>query len=244
MDKLLPFSFIAYDTKTLSSGSIIKTLDFFKDVNEYAPSVTEYIEIEITKRFFDIPEAKELLYKELCVSNDFSYKLNFQTSNISNYIKKPGDIDIIICDKNKPQEPIAIEVKIFKAKLDENGEANFKGRMTRNFKKGVEQANGLKNIRFYNSYLLLLIEVDGRDNHVNNLISRNLNNRNFKKIYNFPYKENLCQDVGIIYIEVIQPTDSTIERTGMIAINIERKANKIIQPSDLSTKINNLFKTI
>ena len=182
MDKLLLFSFIVYDTKTLSSDNIEKTLSFFEDIYENAPSVTEYIETEITKRFFDIPEAKELLYKELCVSNDFSYKLNIQTSNISNNIKKPGDIDIIICDKNKPQEPIAIEVKIFKAKLDENGEANFKGRMTRNFKKGVEQANGLKNIRFYNSYLLLLIEVDGRDNHVNNLISRNLNNRNFKEI--------------------------------------------------------------
>ena len=126
MDKILPFSFIVYDTKTLSSDNIKKTLNFFEDVNENVPSVTEYIEIEITKKFFEIPEAKELLYNELSISNYFSYKLNCQTSNISNYIKKPGDIDIIICDKNKPQEAIAIEVKKFKAKLDKNGEANFK----------------------------------------------------------------------------------------------------------------------
>ena len=87
MDKLLLFSFIVYDTKTLSSDNIEKTLSFFEDIYENAPSVTEYIETEITKRFFDIPEAKELLYKELSISNDdFFYKLNIQTNNISNKI--------------------------------------------------------------------------------------------------------------------------------------------------------------
>jgi hypothetical protein len=240
MSKLLEFHCITYDTKTLHPG-YCSNIEFFKDVSENASSVTDNDETKIVKWFFEYGDCRELLFKELYIQN-YQYKLATKTCEVSNHKGRPGDLDIILFDRNRPQESIEIEVKKIKAVIEESGRIIFDGGgdMTEKFRTGVSQANGVcENIGFCNSYLLIFMEVDGRLMKKNNFFHRGLNN--YRELYSFPCKEQLSPGIGIIFVELIQPIDADKNMSAETCICVPKIANSSYQDTGLTAKLIHYF---
>jgi hypothetical protein len=241
MSNWLTFRCIAYDTGSIPS-SIPKgfSVDFFKDVHEGAQSVSNEEEKKIIRWFFEQPLLKKLFYEELKIEQTLPFKLEVKEPIISNPNKKPGDIDILICDKNNPHHAIAMQGKRIKAKVEKNG--NEKVNKIGDIKDAILQVNAMREMGFYNSYLALFIEMDGREREDSNFFFRGLNDQNFKRLYNFPQRERLHDDVGIVFIEIVQPIDRSINRSGMVCICVDKKAEPLSQPTNLTNRVIQLCK--
>ncbi|MBI4378905.1 MAG: hypothetical protein HY578_07405, partial [Nitrospinae bacterium] len=180
------------------------------------------------------------LYRELEIEQIRLFKLEVKEPIVSDPNKKPGDIDILFYDKNNPYNAIAIQGKRIKAIVEKSGceKINKIG----DIKDAVLQANAMRDMGFFNSYLALFIEVDGREREETNFLSRGLSDQNFKRIYDFSHRDKLHNDVGVIFIEIVQPIDRLINKAGMICICVDKKAIPMNQPTNLTNRINELCK--
>jgi len=236
MTHYLTFRCIAYDTGNIppfiSKGY---SIDYFKDVREGAQSISNEEEKQIIRWFFEQPLLKQTFYEELGIERTVPFKLEVKEPIISNPNKKPGDIDILICDKNRPHEAIAVEGKRIKAIVEKSSyeKANKIG----DIKHAVLQANAMRNMGFYNSYLVLFVEVDGRERKETNFFFRGLSDKNFKRVYDFPQRDKLQNDVGVIFIEIVQPIDRSVNSSGMVCICVDEKAKPMSQPTNLTNRI-------
>ena len=230
--------FIAFDTKKLCISEDHSAQKILIGNNVVLPRVTEKTESEIVSWLFGEHYIREHLFKKFKIEKPV-YRLNTRQPIIENTNVKPGDIDILICGAEKPQYAIAIECK--RVKVEVNTIDNDKINKINDIIEGIKQANSLHKMGFHNTYLGIIVEIDGRNKVSCNTISRGFSNNTYIRIYNFPQRERLKKEVGIIFIEIIQPTENSIDDTCMVGICIDREAKNINQPSNLTNRIINLL---
>ncbi len=241
-DKLL-FTYIDYDTGTIPRCMPPRySMEFFKDVNENANSITNKHEKQIITWLFQNALFKRMFYGELKIKETSIVNVEVKEPVISSPNKKPGDIDILLCDINKPNEAIALEAKRIKTIVKKNG--NDKINKIEDIKSGIFQANGLREMGFYNSYLALFIETDGRERQDVQFLFRSANKQTLKRLYDFPQRDKLHRDIGIVFIEVVQPIDREINRAGAIGICVVKEAKPLSQPTSLTNRITEFLKII
>jgi len=230
------FRCVAYDTGSVPPF-IPKgySIDYFKDIYEGAQSISKEEEKEIIQWFFGQLLLRKVLYEELGIEQTRPFKLKVTEPIISNPNKKLGDIDILICDKNNPHRAIAMEGKRIKAIVEASGQEKIN--KIGDIKDAVLQANAMRDMGFYNSYLVLFIEVDGREREETNFFFRGLSDQNFKRVYDFPQRDQLHDDIGVIFIEIVQPIDRTVNKAGMVRICVDKKAKPLSQPTNLTNRI-------
>jgi len=51
----------------------------------------------------------------------------------------------------------------------------------------------------------------------------------------------LHPDVGLIFVEITQPTRTSVDRAGMVAVCMDKPAVALDQPADLTMRIRQLF---
>ena len=112
-----------------------------------------------------------------------------------------GDIDLLLVPPSRPDHATAIEFKRIKIR---DGEAN----KLQEFKKGVEQANRLAMIGFYQVYLYILVAVDSRATNEGQMsfadgIGWELRN----EIAELISPRCLKPGVGLMHWEFVQTTD-------------------------------------
>ena len=73
----------------------------------------------------------------------------------------------------------------------------------------------------------------------NNFFHRGLNN--YRELYSFPYKEQLSPNIGIIFVELIQPIDADKNMSAGTCICVPKIANSSYQNIDLTAKLVNYF---
>ena len=107
----------------------------------------------------------------------------------------------------------------------------------------VHQANRQRKIYgFYRNYLALLIKVDARKKLKYNPLSRGINPETFQTIYEFPDRENVHQDVGIVFIEIVQPTGKSFDQYVTVGICIDTEATRLDQLPDLTNRVEEVMK--
>ncbi|HEX8633319.1 MAG TPA: hypothetical protein VF703_04125 [Pyrinomonadaceae bacterium] len=190
--------------------------------------------------------AKELLLNELGVWQD-SFIATEVTAPFTQPNKKPGDIDVFICERDNPHQAIAIECK----KVSVVAETTKKDIVHKVEKigKGVSQANALRELGFYQTYLAIVTVVDGRQRNEYNTLHRSIRDsshdthlgaqthKTSKRIYEFPRREDLHDNVGIIFIEVIQPTGKNLDDKFGVCISIDKRANPQEQLTSQTNRI-------
>jgi hypothetical protein len=243
--KLLTFKFIAVDTRTSQAGVTIpagSVFEFFRDSNDADDNdVTRQgeeaiIEWLLTTRF------RALLLAELGVAADAFVDYSVKQPIVENPQDKPGDIDILICPAGSPDQAIAVQCKpVIVRSLNRRDDDDVK-RLCR-MPDLVEQANRQRSkYGFYRNYLAILIKVDGRKKLEFDPLVRGTNPETFQTIYEFPDRERVHKDVGIVFIEIVQPTGKSYDEHVIVCICVDTEASRLSQTPNLTNRIEELMR--
>lgn len=238
MKELLAFKTRTVDTLALRKGMTINAGQSFTLYQDYPG----YDDDDVTTQSEDmivrwlLASWRDLLLGELGVSpNDF-FAVSVRDPVIERGQSKPGDIDLLICEENRPDLAIGIQCKRVKVRAlspeqdDYNKLPDVGG--------GVKQANfQRRNLGFHRNYLMIVIETYGRSRSTNNVLFRGPTNETWHEIYQFPWRENLDPDVGIIFVKVTQPTGKTFNNMSLVGVCLNKEAARLDQSSNLTNRI-------
>jgi hypothetical protein len=215
------------------------SISFFSDdINFDDSSAAQREEKKIVEFLFNDPIIRQAICEHLLLSSTHIALLGVKEPIITNPNRKPGDVDILLCNPSNPHEATAIECK--RVKVIATDAEKDKVNKIAGIADGVKQANALKNLGFYKTYLALLIVVDGQRRRNYNVFFRGSTSETFQQVYHFPDRERLHKDIGILFIEIIQPTSKGLERMVDVAIALDRPAESGRQPLNLTNKIEEL----
>lgn len=230
--------FVISDRQRIDGSS---TISFF--VNNPEPDVS------VTRTF----ESEDEAVNWLMSNNDFQRILFGNVFPSSNSVvhhcgvkepitvpnKMPGDIDILLYEKESPKNAVGIECKIVKSESRENQPPKI-NKITSVQKKGTIQANGYAELGFSRVYLLVILLDDGRHYNNPNVMFRTTPSEWLKELYGFDWQSRMNDDIGIIYVHVNQFTSNHINQTKGLGLRIEREATFRNQNECLTKKIQNL----
>ncbi len=154
--------------------------------------------------------------------------------------QKPGDVDILLWPENRPQLAVAIECKRVKVQVDESGLE--KANKLQGITKGIWQSNQLRSLGFHRTYLLILIVTDGRNKKQVNSLFRHANSETIQEVYNIPWHEELDNEVGVIYVQITQPTGLSHNEMYGFGVCIDKQCSRLEQSRTLTDKIRRLEK--
>lgn len=236
---VLRFRTIAIDSRFMPAGIAAgETIDFFRAGDYEEEEVItrkKRGEEEIVKWILNSP-ARGLLLEELGVSPDSFVDYSVGRPVIENPQEKPGDIDILICDGGRAERAVALQCKplsvvAFNEKEDDVNKL-------RDVRDAVLQANKQRNrYGFYQNYVAVIIKAYGRKREGENTLFRGPSQETTAAIYEFPQRESLHDDVGIVFIEIVQPTGKSYHRRVNIGVCVDKKAATLSQPTRLTNRI-------
>ena len=236
--KLLEFNCTFVDSLKFAAGSTIHAGESFilhsEDPGMNDESAIERDEKRIVKWLFhQEPSARQLILQELGMPIN-AFVASEVTEPFTQSNKKPGDIDALICAPDRPNHAMAIECKkVSVVALNTRQDVVHK---VEKIGKGVSQANALRELGFYETYLAVVTVVDGRARVGYNALSRGIGDsthdthlgahthKTLKRIYEFPRREDLHDDIGIVFVEVIQPTGKSIDEKFGVCVCVDKRA--------------------
>jgi hypothetical protein len=143
-----------------------------------------------------------------------------------------GEMDLVVCERQAPHQAAVIEAKRVKVEVinSERDEVHKIGDIA----KGVHQANTLyKRFGFFQHYLAVITAVDASEQSDSNIPCRGLRSetadlyddrRTFTRIVDFPKRDDLKPEIGIIFIEVVQPSRMSLDRRATFRICVQHPA--------------------
>lgn len=192
-------------------------------------------EEEIVRWILNSP-ARGLLLEELGVAPDSFMDYSVGRPVIENPQEKPGDIDVLICDGGRAERAIALQCKpVSVVAFNEEEDDVNKLRDVRN---AVLQANKQRDrYGFYKNYVTVIIKAYGRKRKGENTLFRGPSQETTAEIYEFPQRESLHGDVGIVFIRIVQPTGKSYNRRVNIGVCVDKEAAALSQPTRLTNRI-------
>ncbi|MGN8226724.1 hypothetical protein [Gracilimonas sp. BCB1] len=218
---------VAYDYEEVLPGK--NTIDFFAERFEGSDTDTKRIEQVLVRWLFTRSSAKKLLYSVLDLYSDAHVKFE---------ISEPfseREFDVLSWNQNAPEQAIAIECKRAKIKRESFQNNDVTG--LKKLAEGVIQSRKLLKVGFYKTHLLIMTVVDGRDRTMYNQLSRGANEKQFNKIIDFPNRSELPEEVGLLFVEIVQTTDAPLSRTGFISVSVAKPPIPQVQKRSTTEKI-------
>jgi hypothetical protein len=237
----IQFRFRAFDTFSAAPGATLYSPIRFFDGSgpESGERVTDRVEGQIIDWLVAFPPARELLLEELgLAAGTFVQTSVIEPLIERNRRKQPGDIDLILVPE--PHRAIAIQVKRVRMLAETTHRDSTPGRQLGNITKLIEQANGSREIGFHANYALVLVECYGVERSEYNFLARGSSPGVFRRIYHLTKDQPLHSDVGLIFVEIIQPTRTSVDRAGVVAICVDKPAIEQEQPPDLTARVRQL----
>lgn len=239
----LIFETIVQDRLKLEKGKIIPagtTFPLFTSSDDETGNrvIDEYE--EPIMRFFMNSKAIGFLLNNLQLppNSFFAFSVRKPVSRNSEH----PDFDLIICDANKPAFSTAIQCK--RVKVTSVNESEDKINKLEKIGQVVKQANiQRKEYGFHQNYLAIIIQTLGENRTNQNVLFRHPSKQSFKEIYEFPDREKVHEDVGIIFIKITQPTSKSYEEKVSIGVCFDKLANRLTQTDNLTNRITNLIET-
>ncbi|MFL5766094.1 MAG: hypothetical protein ACJ77K_19270 [Bacteroidia bacterium] len=195
-------------------------------------------EHEIIKWVFENKFTQEYFIQQTTKLESVQYALEVQKPIIE-FGQKPGDVDILMWPKGQPNLAVAIECKRAKVSIAPDGKekANRLSEIT----KGIRQAKQLRELGFHKSYLLIFILTDGQHKKKVNSFFRYSDAETIKEIYNIPWHEELHEDVGVIYVQITQPSGLSYDSMYGFGICMDKEAKELEQSLSITKKINKIL---
>jgi len=247
---VLIFRFLCFDTRRFAAGiTLPTTIPVFEDPTKVRPRISNEPEPDnLTHRLEDpvirwilASPARPLLFAAFGVPESSFAACRVAKPLIQDSQQKPGDIDLFLCQPSSSWQSVAVQAKAVKVQAI-SWEEDKVNRLP-DLAGAVIQANRTRNLGFHRTYLLALILCDAQERRHHNIPGRRATERTFYRIWEFPGREDLQEDVGLVFVEIIQPTIRAADFMATVAVAVARPASPMEQRATLTDKVNELLGT-
>lgn len=214
-------------------------------MDDSSARVTAFDEKPIIRWLMLCPFSRQIIFEELGLPPDAFHRPEVVQPF---YAPSEGDIDLILCPRLSPHQAVAFECK--RVKIESVNIGEDKVNKLRDVAGGVRQANKLYNgnAAFFQTYLAIIIEVDASGQGEINIPNRGIRSdttpqhgdtrtTTFKQIVEFPGRAELHDDVGIIFIEIVQPSHLSIDKQVSVRICVYRRAERRDQLTGVTNRV-------
>jgi hypothetical protein len=235
----------SYDTGQMLPGRHKQATLF--DVGPYfdgSADITDLEEKPLVRWLMLNPWARALVLEVLRLPPDATYRCEVVEPF---YAPRERDIDLILCPRLSPQLAIALDCKRVKVK-GLNAEQDHVNKLG-DVASGVDQANKLYNGRnaFFQTYLCIITEAEAFD-AAENVPNRGVRSytkpargdtgrTTFRQIVEFPGRDKLHSEIGIIHLEIAQPSRLSIDSRANIRAHVYRRATSRDQPDSVTKRV-------
>jgi hypothetical protein len=151
------------------------------------------------------------------------------------YAQGTGDLDLVACPRLSPHRATAFECKRVKVETVNAGHDTIN--KLQDIAGGVGQANKFFNgpHGFFQTYLAIITEVAAAGQDERNIPNRGVRSHStplngdtdrttFRQIIEFPGRDKLHRDIGILFIELVQPSRLSINTLATLRVCVYRRA--------------------
>jgi hypothetical protein len=254
MSEIVTFRQISFDSAHITQPHQGFGATFFQPAPypfvDGSTRVTEFDERTIIHWLLLCPASRHVLLETLGLPPDAFY----QSAVVQPfYAPGEGDLDLILCPRLTPHEAVAIECKRVKVETVNVGEDRVN--KLQDAARGVCQANRLYNgpFAFFQTYLAIITEVAASLQHETNIPNRGVRshtkpqsgdtkNTTFRQIVEFPGRAELHNEIGILFIEIVQPSRLSIDTQATARVCIYRRAEKRDQLDSVTNRVTEIMK--
>lgn len=219
----LAFETAVFDRLHLPGGQVIpagKSFEMFLPSDGGIENDVTEIDEESLLKFFMSSPGSQLLFKRLDLPPNSRIAFSVREP-IQRNINHP-DFDLVICNPRSPHLTTAIQCK--RVKVTAINDDKDKVNKLEGVGQVVKQARiQREEYGFHQNYIALFIQTFGRNREKQNVLFRGPRDETFQEIYDFPQRDSVHEDVGIIFIKITQPTGTDFREKGSIGICRERK---------------------
>ena len=246
VSEILTYRQISFDTATTHSKvSPITLFDASYSCIDGSTRVTEFDEKSMIRWLMLCPASRALMRDELRLPSDAYFGSAIVRPF---YAPGEGDIDLIVCPRLSPHRAVAVECKRVKVEIVNSGQDRVN--KLQDVAGGVRQANKLYKGRFgfFETYLAVIAEVGASEQEGENIPLRGLRSHStpergdtktttFRQLVEFPGRDELDEEIGIVFIEIAQPSRLSIDRQATVRVCIYRRAKKRDQCDVVTNRI-------
>jgi hypothetical protein len=250
MGLILTFRQISFDTLQFPPGARIPAPTPMFDVNSHlvsgATPVTDLDERSLVRWLMLFAPVRSIIFEELGRSPTAFFRPEVVEPF---YCPGEGEIDLIACERLAPHQALVIEAKRVKVEIV-NAERDEVHKI-KDIARGVQQANTVYDrFGFFQHYLAVITAVDASDQDDTNIPCRGLRSdtadlyeegKTFTRIVDFPKRDNLKPGIGIIFMEVVQPSRIAFERRATFRICVQQEPKAREQASSVTNRIATLM---
>jgi hypothetical protein len=249
MVEILNYRQISFDNAGITG---LRT-EFFDPASVTSPEefkrVTECEEKRIVQWLMKCSSVRQIIFEELGMPLDAFYRPEIVQPF---YAPGEGDLDLVICSGLSPNRALALECKRIKVETVTAGKDKIN--KLQDIGGGVHQANKLYRgpFAFFQTYLAIITEVTAFAQDEINIPNRgvrshttpkwgNTGTTTFRQIVEFPSRDKLDKGIGIIFIEVVQPSLLSIDHRATVRICVYRKAEQRDQLGGVTNRIKEIM---
>jgi hypothetical protein len=240
MRRVLTFESTCFDARRVGPLAAGQSLTFMTgalpDDEQEGPSVTDVAEAAVLRwSLTKHATARSLICHHLGLPESAKHCFSVTSPVLPRGCTRPGDIDWLSADVTRPELAVVAECKRVKVAARSDGSDHVN--KIESLGRGVRQANALVSYGLHRTFLIIIIVVDGRSRTENNVVFRGMNEETFQRVYEFPDRDALNDDVGVAYIEVVQPSKRHVDSMAQIGICVDRQAKPREQAASMTNRV-------
>jgi hypothetical protein len=153
---------------------------------------------------------------------------------------KGGDIDLVLLEGDSLARAVCVEFKKVKVRIDSNGKELVNG--LGGLKKLIAQGNARQSQGFWKTYICAVAVIDKHDAEAANVFARRPESQEILEFYNLISSSGIHPEVGVILMEVSQPTRKAYESMFGLGTCKVREAGVLEQPIKLTEDLQTVFR--
>lgn len=198
-------------------------------------SVMSYDERAIIRWLMEPGPVRELILGEIGLPLN---SRSFLETTSPFYKDGEGDLDLILYHVNRLA--VALECKRIKAENVTAGEDRIN--KLQGTARGVQQVNRLyEKFGFHQTWLAIITEVFAASQDEATIVMRGLSPGSLQQLIHFPDREKLRPEIGILFIEVVQPSHTSFDKRGSVLVSAHHRAVSRDQTDDVTNRLKELL---
>ena len=227
--EIVTYRQISFDTSRVPAGRPVRATFFEATASTL---VSDYAEKQIVRWLLLEPSARQVIFEEVGLPPNTFYRPEVVEPF---YAQGTGDLDLVACPRLSPHRATAFECKRVKVETVNAGHDTIN--KLQDIAGGVGQANKFFNgpHGFFQTYLAIITEVAAAGQDERNIPNRGVRSHStplngdtdrttFRQIIEFPGRDKLHRDIGILFIELVQPSRLSINTLATLRVCVYRRA--------------------
>lgn len=209
------------------------SIDVFAASGNNITSIDKTHEMATLRWLTTRPELLEMLLAEMGLKGRVGVDVGISDPFLPRY--GHGDIDLLAVPANDPRYAVAVQAKRFKVAISDSGDTvSLDGKKLDSL---IGQCNQTALCGFDRIYGLVLVMVDGQHHAAASLLHRRTSERTFRGLYHFIKREPLNPRIGMVFLEITQPTFESFQDFGVFAVGLDERATSFGQNGEFSQRV-------